>query len=86
MYADVCAVPGLMPNVPSSKGYAGGFGSALMDKDLGLAMDAAKSVKARIPLGALSHQVYGLLCEHGYAEKDFSVVYEYLTKNIPKPK
>lgn len=79
-------VPGLMPNVPSSKGYVGGFGSglhtqyvlktpvdlmipltysALMEKDLSLAMDAATAIKARVPLGAQAHQVYGLLCEHG---------------------
>ena len=51
---------------------------ALMEKDLTLALDAAKVVKARLPLGSSAHQLYGLLCEHGYAEKDFSVVYKYL--------
>jgi 3-hydroxyisobutyrate dehydrogenase-like beta-hydroxyacid dehydrogenase len=49
-----------------------------MEKDLTLALDAAKSVKARLPLGSTAHQLYGLLIEHGYAEKDFSVVFEYL--------
>lgn len=38
---------------------------ALMEKDLSLAMDAATAIKARVPLGAQAHQVYGLLCEHG---------------------
>ena len=32
---------GVMPNVPSSNEYKGGFGSALMLKDLGLSQDAA---------------------------------------------
>lgn len=73
-------VPGVIPNVPASRGYTGGFGSALMEKDLTLAMDASKSVKARLPLGASAHQLYGLLCQHGYAEKDFSSVFEFLNK------
>lgn len=38
--------PGVQPNVPASRGYTGGFGSALMAKDLGLALDAAKTVGA----------------------------------------
>jgi 3-hydroxyisobutyrate dehydrogenase len=50
-------VPGVMANVPSSREYSGGFGSALMEKDLSLAMDAAQKVKARLPLGAQAHQV-----------------------------
>ena len=35
-----------------------------MEKDLTLAMDAAKAVKARVPLGASAHQLYGvyLIC------------------------
>ena len=49
-----------------------------MEKDLTLALDAAKAVKARLPLGSSAHQLYGILCEHGYAEKDFSVVYKFL--------
>ncbi len=73
--------PGVMENVPASRGYTGGFGSVLMEKDLGLALGAAKEVKARLPLGAAAHQIYGLMCEHGYSEKDFSSVYDFLYKN-----
>jgi len=76
--------PGVMENVPSSRGYTGGFGSALMEKDLGLALSAAKDVKARLPLGATAHQLYGLMCEHGFGEKDFSSIYEFLFKNLKK--
>jgi 3-hydroxyisobutyrate dehydrogenase-like beta-hydroxyacid dehydrogenase len=36
-----------------------------MEKDLGLAMDAARGVRASLPLGASAHQIYGLLCKHG---------------------
>jgi len=35
-------VPGIMENVPSSKGYEGGFASELMLKDLGIANEAAR--------------------------------------------
>lgn len=49
-----------------------------------LAADAAKGVKARIPLGAQAMQLYGLMCEHGYSNKDFSAVYEFLTHGDKK--
>ena len=52
-----------------------------MEKDLTLALDAAKAVKARLPLGSSAHQLYGLLCEHGLAERDFSIVYKFLNNN-----
>jgi len=70
--------PGIMPNVPASKGYAGGFGSALMLKDLGLAVDAANGAKANLPLGASAHQLYNIMCSHGHDTKDFSYVFEYI--------
>ena len=71
-------VPGVMPNVPSSRGYAGGFGSALMAKDLGLALDAARAAGAPLPTGSAAAAVYALLMAHGEGAKDFSVVYEFL--------
>lgn len=50
--------------------------AALMEKDLGLAMDAARGVKASLPLGSAAHQLYGLLTRHGY---DFFICF-YDTK------
>ncbi|MES2947608.1 MAG: alcohol dehydrogenase catalytic domain-containing protein [Pseudomonadota bacterium] len=41
-------VPGVMETAPASKGYAGGFGTDLMLKDLGLAQDSATAVQAAI--------------------------------------
>ena len=40
-----------------SNDYKGGFGTALMTKDLGLAQDAATRAQAATPLGSLAHQV-----------------------------
>jgi len=78
-------VPGVMPNVPSSRGYAGGFGSALMAKDLGLAMDAARAVSAPLPTGSAAAAIYALLLARGEGARDFSVVYELL-QGVSKPK
>jgi len=73
-------VPGVMQGVPSSNNYSGGFGVALMEKDLGLAMAAANNAKARVPIGSAAAQIYGLMTEHGLGEKDFSVIYQYLSQ------
>ncbi|CAH2010803.1 unnamed protein product [Acanthoscelides obtectus] len=71
-------VPGVMPNVPSSNHYKGGFGVPLIAKDLALAESAALSVGAPLPLGAISHQLYRTLIANGFSDKDFAVVYEFL--------
>ncbi|KAK3043941.1 hypothetical protein LTS18_002598, partial [Coniosporium uncinatum] len=46
-----CPVPGILPDVPSSNGYKGGFKVQLMKKDFGLAVDTAKRVDAHLALG-----------------------------------
>ncbi|XP_003705035.2 3-hydroxyisobutyrate dehydrogenase, mitochondrial isoform X1 [Megachile rotundata] len=71
-------VPGLLDNVPSSKNYEGGFGAALMSKDLGLVQSAAIKAETAIPLGSLAHQIYRTIVSHGFAKKDFSFVYQFL--------
>lgn len=71
-------VPGVIAGVPSSRNYDGGFGSALMAKDLGLAVAAAHDIKAPLPLGGAALQLYNLLAAHGLGQKDFSVAYQFL--------
>ncbi|KAJ3146159.1 hypothetical protein HDU86_000504 [Geranomyces michiganensis] len=72
-------VPGLNPNVPASKNYAGGFGVALMTKDLGLATSAASQTGTPIVLGAAAEQVYKRVSgEEACKGKDFSVVYQWM--------
>jgi 3-hydroxyisobutyrate dehydrogenase len=51
-----------------------------MAKDLSLAIAAAHSVKAPLPLGAGAHQLYNLLSSHGKGHLDFSVVFDFLQK------
>ncbi|RXM34929.1 3-hydroxyisobutyrate dehydrogenase, mitochondrial [Acipenser ruthenus] len=71
-------VPGVMEGVPSASNYQGGFGTTLMAKDLGLAQDTATNTKTAIPLGSLSHQIYRVMCARGFAQKDFSSVFQFL--------
>lgn len=67
--------PGVMENVPSSKGYAGGFGVDLMLKDLGLATENASDLEASIPLGQLSRKLYEAHSHAGKGQLDFSSVF-----------
>lgn len=67
--------PGVMENVPSSKGYAGGFGVDLMLKDLGLATENAGDLDANIPLGELSRKLYEAHSKAGNGQLDFSSVF-----------
>ncbi|XP_035729783.1 3-hydroxyisobutyrate dehydrogenase, mitochondrial-like [Vespa mandarinia] len=74
-------VPGLLPNVPSSKNYEGGFSTLLMAKDLSLAQSVATRTNTLIPLGSLAHQIYRMLNSHGLSQKDFSIVYQFIKGN-----
>jgi 3-hydroxyisobutyrate dehydrogenase len=67
--------PGVMENVPSSKGYAGGFGVDLMLKDMGLAVENAENLEASIPLGKLARQLYESHSKAGNGQLDFSSVF-----------
>lgn len=67
--------PGVMENVPSSKGYTGGFGVDLMLKDLGLAVENATNLDANVPLGKLAQQLYESHSKDGNGQLDFSSVF-----------
>lgn len=71
--------PGVMENVPASRGYSGGFGADLMLKDLTLVTDAAKSARQPVMLGALAQQIYQKHSIDGNGGKDFSsVILQYM--------
>ncbi len=46
-----CPVPGPVPASPANNDFKPGFATALMNKDIGLAMDAVKSTGSSAPLG-----------------------------------
>jgi len=78
--------PGIIPTAPSNRGYAAGFMTQLMKKDVGLAVDAANSVAAPVPLGQLAHKIYDLIGSQGCNEKDFSVVYQVFQQHTQAKK
>ncbi|MGD0145114.1 MAG: 3-hydroxyisobutyrate dehydrogenase [Rhizomicrobium sp.] len=77
-----CPVPGPVPTAPSNRGYAGGFASALMLKDLKLSQAAAQSSGATTPLGAEATQLYSLLAAKGQGGLDFSGIIKMLRGEI----
>lgn len=71
--------PGVLENVPASRGYAGGFGADLMLKDLTLVTDAAKTARQPVLLGALAQQIYQKHSNDGNGAKDFSsIILQYM--------
>ena len=67
-----CPVPGVGPETPADRDYEGGFATALMLKDLRLAMEAAASADAYTPMGSHAEELYTRFNDLGGARKDFS--------------
>lgn len=68
-----CPVPGPVPTSPANNDFKPGFATALMNKDLGLAMDAVASTGSRAPLGTHAAQLYRNFAEQ-HADLDFSAI------------
>ena len=77
-----CPVPGVGPQTPADKGYAGGFATAMMLKDLKLAQDAAAKAGASTPMGAQAEALYAMFDGLGYGGKDFSAFIQMLRGKI----
>lgn len=73
-------MPGVMETSPASKNYAGGFGTDLMLKDLGLAQENASAVRASTPLGGLARSLYAAHSLAGHGALDFSSVLKLVQK------
>jgi len=67
-------LPGLIEGTPSSNKYRPGFSAGMMNKDLKLAKECAKSVDAETPLGKMALEIYNKFCEDGNGDKDFSAI------------
>ena len=74
-------MPGVMEAAPASKNYAGGFGTDLMLKDLGLAQENATAVRAATPLGGLARSLYAAHSLAGHGALDFSSVLKLVQKS-----
>lgn len=73
-----CPVPGVGPETPADRDYQGGFATALMLKDLKLAMAAAADVRADTPMGARAAELYAAFAEAGNGGLDFSAIIKTL--------
>ena len=69
-----CPVPGVGPQSPADNDYAGGFATALMLKDLRLAMAAADDVDADVPMGTRAAALYEEFAAAGASGLDFSAI------------
>jgi 3-hydroxyisobutyrate dehydrogenase len=69
-----CPVAGVGPTSPADNDYQGGFATALMLKDLKLAMEAAQSVGANTPMGKRAAELYQAFVDGGSGGKDFSAI------------
>jgi 3-hydroxyisobutyrate dehydrogenase len=74
-----CPLPGVGPQTPADNDYQGGFAVALMLKDLKLAMEAAASVGASVPMGAAAESLYQILANKGEGGRDFSSMIQMLS-------
>ncbi|HEX7692849.1 MAG TPA: 3-hydroxyisobutyrate dehydrogenase [Sphingomonas sp.] len=73
--------PGVGPETPADRDYQGGFATALMLKDLRLAMEAAASVDADTPMGAKAAELYQAFNDAGNGGLDFSAIIRLLGKD-----
>ena len=67
-------LPGLIDGTPSNNNYRPGFSAGMMNKDLKLAYECAKSVNAETPLGKMALEIYDQFCKEGNDTKDFSAI------------
>jgi 3-hydroxyisobutyrate dehydrogenase len=80
-----CPVPGVGPQTPADRDYQGGFATALMLKDLRLAMEAAKSVDAYTPMGGEAEELYTRFADRGGAGLDFSAIIKMIDDSWSPP-
>jgi 3-hydroxyisobutyrate dehydrogenase len=69
-----CPVPGVGPETPADHDYQGGFATALMLKDLKLAMDAAETAGVDPQMGRRAKELYEAFEAAGNGALDFSAI------------
>ena len=69
-----CPVPGVGPKTPADNGYQGGFATALMLKDLKLAIEAAQTAQMDPQMGRRAKELYEAFDAAGNGGLDFSAI------------
>lgn len=73
-----CPVPGVGPVSPADNNYEGGFATALMLKDLTLALAAAEEAGVDPAMGKRARELYEAFANAGNAGRDFSAIIKTL--------
>jgi len=73
-----CPLPGVGPQSPADNGYQGGFATALMLKDLKLALEAAQAAGSAVPMGTRAEELYEAFAAAGNGGLDFSAIIKTL--------
>jgi len=73
-----CPVPGVGPTTPADNSYQGGFATALMLKDLKLAMEAAETAGVDPQMGQRARELYEAFDAADNGTRDFSAIIETL--------
>jgi len=79
-----CPVPGVGPATSADNDFKPGFATALMRKDLGLAMEAAEAAGAVVPFGQAARDTYEKMMCEGLGDVDFSAVIKRVRAALPE--
>ncbi len=79
-----CPVAGVGPTTSADNDFKPGFATALMRKDLGLAMEAAEAAGAVVPFGYAARDVYEKMMIDGHGDLDFSAVIQRVRAAVPE--
>jgi 3-hydroxyisobutyrate dehydrogenase len=79
-----CPVAGVGPTTSADNDFKPGFATALMRKDLGLAMEAAEAAGAVVPFGEAARDTYEKMMCEGQGDLDFSAVIKRVRAAVPE--
>ncbi len=79
-----CPVAGVGPETPADRNFQGGFATALMLKDLKLAVEAAQGADASIPMAANAAALYQAFAGLAGGAMDFSAIITLLDGRLTR--
>lgn len=73
-----CPVPGPVPTSPANNDYTPGFAAPLMQKDMGLAIEAADQLGVKVEAAKCAAAIYEAYVKAGGDTKDFSGIINHI--------
>lgn len=65
--------------------FADGFGLALMNKDVQIALQAAAELDVPLPIGSIVAQIWREAADAGFIQRDHTAIYAYLEERLREP-